>query len=498
RFDSAGLRLAAIDRAGGLRWLVVRDCSTEVASTEMSAAATALSADLSSAIALDFGPPEVRLFDRRTRETAVHDVTDANGFLLSALGVVADTFAIGVQDGAVLLWSASAKRTVRTPLRAHRSDVTALAFDAASRTLASGSITGEVILWDIDRAAPVEPVRTLPIVARNVTFTMDGRSLLVVDESGAARLWDVASLEPAAELPPWPALRPVAVSALAERFATLTGDAIVVRGWRDGASIDSVAVASSAGTWFALSPDGSLLGYVDKGHVLLRDLRTHATDTVALQASGSGAIAFSVAGDALLSAAKGDTVISYDMRTRGVTRVAMPGDKGPVQSVARRDALLATGGNIYDGNVLLWDVPSRSVVRTLSSGELLPIAMLLFSPEGGTIGVVSSAAESLYLWDVATGQQTLGPVSLEGRAGESLGVAFNPDGSLLATVERGGIVLRELDAARWAAAICRSVNRDLTLEEWRSYVGPYDFVSTCSGASAAAPSDPARPADRRQ
>jgi WD40 repeat protein len=241
-------------------------------------------------------------------------------------------------------------------------------------------------------------------------------------------------------------------------------------------------------TGFALSPDGGLLGYVDEGHVLLRDLLNHATDTVALQASGSSAIAFSVAGDALLSVAKGDTVISYDVRSRAVTRLAIPGYKGPVQSVARRDALIVTGGNLYDGNVLLWDVASRSVVRTLSSGELYPVAHLLFSPDGGTIGAVSSFAETLYLWDVATGQRTLGPVRLEERAGESLGFAFSPDGSLLASVEPGVIVLRELDARRWAAAICRAVNRDLTLEEWRRNVGPYDFVPTCGNVSSATPS----------
>jgi WD40 repeat protein len=485
RFDRSGTALGAVDYAGNVRIVDIHRCTVQAQSIDSAGGSfAALSADLSMAAATDAGFPEISVTDLTSGIVSRNTVEGTTNFLLAVdFHPSAERIALGTQGGEVLQLNRDFKRPDQV-LRGHGSDVTALSYDLSGQQLASGSIQGEVILWDLRKSSPIEPVKVLPqsgVVT--LWFSEDGKSLNTVGTHGDVRRWNIASAAVAESLPGWPAARQVAVSAAADRVALLNGDSIIVRDVRNGTVIARIERSSSTETQLAFSNDGLHLAYIDGGQALVWDVQHEVRVEAGTRKDAHGALAFTPAGDALVYTAGADAVF-FDLRTRRTSQIAVSDAKGPVQSLAVSPdgLLLATGGNLYDGSVVLWDIARGTALRTLVGDQLL-IARVFFSPDGRTVASVTAFEEALRLWDVATGQPILGPIRLEGFAQQTLGAAFSPDGSWLATAEKDGVVLRDLNPSGWIAALCRSVNRGLTVEEWRSYVGPYDFRATCAERS---------------
>jgi hypothetical protein len=57
--------------------------------------------------------------------------------------------------------------------------------------------------------------------------------------------------------------------------------------------------------------------------------------------------------------------------------------------------------------------------------------------------------------------------------------AFSPKGDLLAILQKGTIVVHDLQPANGIQSICRTVNRNLTINEWADYVGPAAYQTPC-------------------
>src|SRR5262249_35844454 len=73
--------------------------------------------------------------------------------------------------------------------------------------------------------------------------------------------------------------------------------------------------------------------------------------------------------------------------------------------------------------VRVWDLATKQKVRELSAGRLVQ-----FSPDGTRLA--ASAGNTVRLWDVATWQNV---AELQGDNAEVMGLAFAPDGRMLAT-----------------------------------------------------------------
>ena len=170
----------------------------------------------------------------------------------------------------------------------------------------------------------------------------------------------------------------------------------------------------------------------------------------------------------------------FDWQTAQTSELPVPGHASYIRSIALSPdgKIFATGGGVYDGNISLWNLPDGRLLRTIQPNDPTDVARMFFSPDGQTLATVTAFSNLLRLWDVASGRLLDQPARIE----ESLNwvtAAFSPKGTHLVTVQKDAIALRDLIPENWIKAICHTVNRNLTMEEWKDYVASGNYQAPC-------------------
>jgi WD40 repeat protein len=154
----------------------------------------------------------------------------------------------------------------------------------------------------------------------------------------------------------------------------------------------------------------------------------------------------------------------------------LQGDPDGVESLAfsRDGSKLAALGS--GGSIVLWDVAShRALGEPLRGGQSF-IDGVAFSPDGSMLA--SGGDGVVFLWDVASHRSLGEPLQGDGRSVSS--VAFSPDGSTLASAGDGGVFLWDMKVTSWIDRACTIANRNFTLSEWATFVGPdVPYRATC-------------------
>jgi WD40 repeat protein len=355
--------------------------------------------------------------------------------------------------------------------------VTALAFHAGGRLLATGHDDGSARCWDLGTRRLLFELRLHRDGISALAFSVDGSRLASAGEDRLIGLWDTAA---------------------GQHLGTLAGhiDRIPALAWHpDGRQLVSAGWDTSARVWdvsthepvilfnchaaqvltLGLSPDGKLLACADSAHDLyLWDFagrkilhKLHEPDVTVYQ------LAFSPDGQRLACAGEGRVIRLWDP-VRG-----LPLSAGGAPTLARMTIAVSPDGTRLASNgggtaLRVWDTTSRQALLHLEEegvthalawgpdgawiaggtdrhirlweaangrpaavleGPDEPITALAFARDGKTLASASGLGLSVWLWRVADGEPILLiPDALDGCVVTAL--AFHPAGRLLAA---GGI-----------------------------------------------------------
>jgi DNA-binding beta-propeller fold protein YncE len=154
--------------------------------------------------------------------------------------------------------------------------------------------------------------------------------------------------------------------------------------------------------------------------VPLRDLTLH-THFAAL----FGNVAFSPDGTLLVAGLDGHAYLWDVASGQPIATLTAPGGGPGYEAFSPDGKLLADADGSWN-RVYLWDVATGRRTATLIPPGVGAIAGVAFSPDGRLLAVGDSTR--VFVWDTATGRLTLSLVN----ARDDGGVAFSPDGTLLA------------------------------------------------------------------
>jgi WD40 repeat protein len=353
------------------------------------------------------------------------------------------TLASGLVDNSIALWDWASGEFIGQILAGHMDTVWSVAFSPDGKTLASGSADKTIMLWDMATRTQIgQPLTGHTEAVLSVAFSPDGKILASGSADKAIVLWDLATSKQIGQ--------------------PLTGHTQVV---------SSVT----------FSPDGrTLVSGSEDGTIILWDVATWKQIGQPLIGHGAGVsrVAFSPDGKMLASASWDQTIILWDVTLREQIDQPLAGHGAWVVSIAfSPDGKVLASGGSFDQTVILWDVATRKQIGQPLTGHTGMVLSVAFSPDGKTLAS-SSADGSIILWDVATGQ-SIGQLF---GGGGVFSVAFSPDGTILASGSGNStVILWNVSLESWQARACRIANRNLTLEEWKQYLGDEPYHETCPG-----------------
>ncbi|TQJ01965.1 WD40 repeat domain-containing protein [Amycolatopsis cihanbeyliensis] len=289
------------------------------------------------------------------------------------------------EDGVIRIWRrdqpGSGPVLLRAPERA-----LSVAFDSAGRRLAAGGADGAIRLWDLaDPAEPRSILRGHDFHVPSVAFSPDGRRLASAGKDGTVRVWYLAD-----DSPP----------------AVLHGHS---------GSVEAVAFSPDGQYLATGGNDNTLRLWNAKTLLEARVLRGHGGVVVK--------VSFGPEGTTLASLGLGEGARLWDVGS-GMS-VLPKKHRGPAWGAATAPAgtPIASGG--HDSTVRLWR-PEHSAEPVVLDGHEGDVHGVAVAPDGRR--VASIGADGIRLWDPATGRE-IGRFPAGPR---SVGVAFSPDGNLLA------------------------------------------------------------------
>jgi WD40 repeat protein len=330
-------------------------------------------------------------------------------------------------------------------LHGHDDIVWNMARSPDGKTVASGSRDGTIILWDVQGHKPKgAPLRGDGATVTGVAFSPDGRTLASGSAYHAVYLWDVRSRRRIAFLPERDDVTTVAISPDGRTLASGTLAGTGVHFW-DVAQRRSLNVPSredpTAGfvNSVEFSPDGrTLASATSGGTVELWDVRARRrTSALAYSISdGVKSVAFSPDGKTLAAGGEGGTMFLWDGRTRRRKGGPLRGHRGSVECLAFSPDGKTLASGSADRTIALWDVRHHRRLGAPLRGHADAVRSLVFGTDGKSL-ISGGADGTIIVWDLERS------LRLGVRVGnrQSLGVAFNPQGTILAAEDGRSVVL---------------------------------------------------------
>ena len=389
---------------------------------------------------------DVSLWDL-TRPDAPADLLSAEGGTLSSVAFAPDgnRVASGSLDGLIRIWELHASAPVTefrlphvaafVPNRQQLPDDVAFAPDG--RWAASGSRT--VYLWELGNRAASAVALSGTDSARELAFSSDGNRLVSANFNHDARIWNVLK----------PATPPMILPSGADLFYSA-----------------------------ALSAHGDRAVTGGRGTVQVWDLRgpDPRAETLGNQQGQAWSVAFSPDDNQVASGSEDGIVRIWDLHRPHPGPMLFSGHLSLVSLVrfAPDGVHLASTGN--DRTIRLWDTKHPKAPPQVFSGIEHGVLSMAFAPTNDRIAF--ALEETVRIWDLRQPYST--PHMLAGHQSPVRQVAFSRDGNqVFSSSGDGAVRIWPL----WSAAgsyLCTRVWRNLSIDEWRTYIGPeYPYERTC-------------------
>jgi WD40 repeat protein/energy-coupling factor transporter ATP-binding protein EcfA2 len=321
-------------------------------------------------------------------------------------------------------------------LDGHEGDVLALAFVPGSSLVYSTGTDGKLIRWDLsDTAHAAQVILQNPNISNTaLAISPDGQWLACGTKGAGIQLFNLALMG----INPTP--------------KTLSGTSITIR---------SLIFSPDNQTLYSTGTDNAITQW---------DVKTQANKRTISNVGRISKMDISSDGNSIVAGTlDGEILVFYP--SQDYYKKVIHVEKGsPVNCIAqsKNGKWIASGDK--QGNISLWSVDSGKLIATLR-GHLARTTVedLQFSPDNQLLGSVGTDG-TVRLWDPSDPSNP--PVVLKDNQGFCLSIAFSSDSHLFITgsSDNPRLIYRPTSTEFMASSINDRLSRNMTKEEWRTYV----------------------------
>jgi WD40 repeat protein len=165
----------------------------------------------------------------------------------------------------------------------------------------------------------------------------------------------------------------------------------------------------------------------------------------------------------------------WDLRQPTAPPRVLVGHNNLVTSVAYSPTGNCLASASADRTVAVWDLRTPEAPPAIFTGHQGAVSSVAFAPDGNRLASAGLEDKTVRVWDLR--QPKAPALILVGHQAEVQSVAFAPDGNHLASAGRDGTVRVWPLWSGAADYLCTIVWRNLSIDEWRFYMGtdiPYE------------------------